>query len=132
MRVSKGGGGGAGGPDPPPLENHINTAILVRIPRKITKYEASIQRWAIIGTPAKCHLNGASLACQRWPAYNGIWILSSLNNQTKKKKLVCWWTDDGPLVVIFGSYLLSTTKNRNIVKSRPPLSKLSGSAHYLS
>ena len=29
---------------------------------------------------AKRHLNGISLASQRWPAYSGVWILSPIIN----------------------------------------------------
>ena len=65
----------------------------------------SIQCWAIIGTPAKRHLNGVSLASRRWPAYSGIWLVPlSLPHQLKKKK----------------------KKN---VKVGPPLTKHPGSAH---
>ena len=42
--------------------------------------ETSIQCWANIGTPAKRHLNGVSLASRWWPAYSGIWILPPLIN----------------------------------------------------
>ena len=45
---------------------------------KATKL-ASIQCWAIIGPPAKRHLNGVSLAGQWWPAFSGIWILLRKN-----------------------------------------------------
>ena len=51
-------------------------AILDLIPRNSQNYQASIQRWAIIGTPAKRHL-----------------------------KAFRWRADDGPLLVIFGSSL---------------------------
>ena len=46
---------GAGGPDNP-LKIQAFLAILVRIPSKSQSYQASIQCWAIIGTPAKRHL----------------------------------------------------------------------------
>ena len=59
----RGSSGGTGGPDPPPPEESQN-------------YQASIQRCAIISTPAKRHL-----------------------------KAFRWQTDDGPLLVIFGSSL---------------------------
>ena len=48
--------GGTGGP----LENHKNIgvlAILVRILLKSQGYQANIQCWALMGTPAKRHLN---------------------------------------------------------------------------
>ena len=55
-------------------------------------YEASIQCWAIIGTPAKRHLNAASLAGRLWSAYSGIRILSSLiKNRTKKNNKKRQW-----------------------------------------
>ena len=41
----------------------------------------------------------------------------------------CWRVDDGPLIVVFGSFLPSLIKKKNIVKVGPPLTKLSGSAH---
>ena len=45
----------------------------------------------IIGTPAKCHLYGVSLACGRWPASSGILILPPLINLKIKTK---WQTLD--------------------------------------
>ena len=46
------------------------------------------------------------------------------------------WTDDGPLIVVIGSFLPSSTQKnkkqkqkKNVVKVGPPLAKLSGSAH---
>ena len=41
-----------------------SVAILVRIPLKLQSYKASIQSWAIIGMPAKLHLNGVLLVSQ--------------------------------------------------------------------
>ena len=38
-----------------------------------------------------------------------------------------WQADDGPLIVLFGPTLASSTKNINVVKVGPPLTKLSGS-----
>ena len=82
-------GGGTGGPDPLPLKNHKNfLAILERIPRNSQNYQASIQRWAIIGTPAKRHL-----------------------------KAFRWRADDGPLLVIFGSSPLKK-KKKTVVRVR--------------
>ena len=78
-------GAGTGGPAPPPPKNK-------RIPwnsQNIQSYQASIQRWAIIGTPAKRHLNGVSLAGQWWQAFSDIWILSPLK-KTKTSKLQSW------------------------------------------
>ena len=60
----RGSSEGTGGQDP--LENHKNIGFLSKIdpdPLKNHKnYQASIQCRAIIGTPAKRHLNGVSLA----------------------------------------------------------------------
>ena len=39
-----------------------------------------------------------------------------------------WQADDGPLIMLLGSTLPSSTK-KNLVKFGPPLTKLSGSAH---
>ena len=70
-RGGGGGGGGGrwwtGGPDPPSPEKSQKYRVsnIDLDPLKITKlYQASIQWWAIIGTPAKCHFNGVSLAGQ--------------------------------------------------------------------
>ena len=55
-------GGGAGGI---PLKSRKNIGFLSITgpdPLKIRIYQASIQCWAIIGPPAKHHLNGVSLA----------------------------------------------------------------------
>ena len=49
----------------PPLKNHRNIGFLRNTgpdPEKSQSYQASIQCWAIIGTPAKRNLNGVSLA----------------------------------------------------------------------
>ena len=67
---------------------------------KSQNYQASIQCWAIIGPPAKRHLNG-----------------------------VRWRAGDGPLIVLFGLSLPSSTKKS--CQSWTPLTKLSGSAHEL-
>ena len=40
-----------------------------------------------------------------------------------------WRTNNGPLMVVFGSYLPSSTKNKNVVKVGPLPTKLSGSVH---
>ena len=61
-------------PPPPPWKITKNIGFH-RSPEKAQGYQARIQCWAIIGTPAKRHLNGVSLAGQCWPAYCGIWIL---------------------------------------------------------
>ena len=57
----EGGGGKRSGPSPPPPpKNHKNIGFL-KSPEKSQSYQSSIQCWAIIGTPAKRHLNGVSL-----------------------------------------------------------------------
>ena len=56
--------GGTGGPDPTPLKNHKNIEFPSNIdldPLKSLSYQASIQWWANIGTPANRHFNGVSL-----------------------------------------------------------------------
>ena len=100
--------GGTGGPDPPPpLKNHKNIGFpsnTVPDSLKNRSYQASIQCWGIIGTPVKRHLMAF-----RWRA------------------------DDGPLKVVLGSSLPSSTKikeeKKNVVKDGPPQTNLSGSAH---
>ena len=95
------GGGGAGGSDPPPLKNHKTIGFPSNTGpdplKKSQGYQASIQCWAINGTIVKLHFNG-----------------------------VCWRADVGPLMVVFGSSLPSSTKKKNVVKVGPPLAKLSG------
>ena len=63
MCESRGGGGGVtGGSDHP--ENHKIIGFPNNIDMDLLKsqsYQASIQWWAIIGTPAKRHFNGVSL-----------------------------------------------------------------------
>ena len=75
-------GGGAGGPDNP-LKNHINIGFLSNTGpdplKKSQNFQASIECWGIIGTPAKRHLNGVSLAGRRWPVLSDIWILPLSN-----------------------------------------------------
>ena len=53
-----------------------------------TVYQSSIQCWAIIGTSAKRHLNGVSLAGRGWLAFSGIWTppLINFKNKTKQNK----------------------------------------------
>ena len=88
--------GGRGSRPPPPPEKSSNTGL---DPLKITKLQASIQCWAIICMPEKCHLNDVSLVGQ------------------------C-----GPLIVVFESSLPSSTKNKKkTFKVGPPLTKHSGS-----
>ena len=94
--------GGQGSGPPPPLKYHKNIGFSSNTgpdPLKNRSYQASIQCWAIIGTPAKRHLMAF-----RWRA------------------------DDGPLIVVLGSSLPSSTKKK-VVKVGPPLTTFSGSAH---
>ena len=75
------GGGGAGSPDTP-LKNHITKNRVSMhtspIPLKLTKLPS--QHSMLGHQSAKRHLNGVSLAGQRWPAYSGVWILSFIIN----------------------------------------------------
>ena len=69
MHVSRGGGGGS---EPPTLNNHNNIGFVSNTgpdPLKITKLTG---KQAFIGTPAKRHLNGVSLAGRCWSAYSGF------------------------------------------------------------
>ena len=80
----------------PLLKNHKTIgflATLVQIPWKIIKLPSQIHCRAVIGTPAKRHLNGVSLAGRSWPAYIAVWILSlsSLTKKTKQKKTFLSW-----------------------------------------
>ena len=86
-------------------ENHKTIGFLnntARIPYKSQSYQASIQYWAIIATPAKRQLNGVPLAGRWWPADSVIWIFSPLINYIQKK---------------------------NFLRGGPPLTKLSGPVH---
>ena len=96
-RIQRGGGQGLLHKNIGSLSN-IGTDPLEK-KHKATKKPARIQCWAIIGTPAKRHLNGVSLAGRRRSAYSGALILSPLIDSKK-----------------------------NVVKVGPPLTKLSGSA----
>ena len=80
----EGGGGGRGVRTP--LKNHRNIGFSSNTgpdPLKNRSYQASIQCWAIIDTPAKRHLMAF-----RWRA------------------------DDGPLIVVLGSSLPSSKKQK--------------------
>ena len=85
---------GGGGPNP--FENHNNIGLFGNIgpdPLKNCSYQASIRCLAIIGTPAKRHLMAF-----RWRADNGPLIvvlgssLPSSTNKTKKRKRWQNWT----------------------------------------
>ena len=82
--------GGTGGPDP--LKNKKNIGFSCNTgpdPLKNCSYQASIQCWAIIGTPAKCHLIA-----------------------------VRWRADGGPLTVVLGSSLPSSTRKKHTQKKK--------------
>ena len=92
------------------MKNHKNIGFssnTVPDSQKNRSYQASIQCWGIIGTPVKRHLMAF-----RWRAHDGplkVVLGSSLPSSTKKKK--------------------RKNKNKIVVKVGPPLTKLSGSAH---
>ena len=68
-------------------------AILARTTLKSQSYQSSIQCWALIGPPAKRHLNGVLLAGHWLPVNSGIWILPPLIKlKTKNKKTRQSWT----------------------------------------
>ena len=73
-------------------ENHKNMEFQYwsGSPEISQSYQASIQCWANMGMPAKHHLMASR-----------------------------WWADDGSLIVVFGSFLPSSTKK--VVKIEPPL-----------
>ena len=77
---------------PPPPKNHQNIGVLSNTgpdPLKITKLPSQYSIWAIIGTSAKRHLNGVSLAGRRWPAFSGI-LDPSFLHQLKEKRCQSW------------------------------------------
>ena len=85
-----------------PPENHRNIGFLSNTGPDLLKYHKATKPalcWAIVGTPAKRHVNGD-----------------------------CWRADNDPRIVVLGPTLPSSTK-RKLVKFSPPLTKLSGSAH---
>ena len=58
-------GGGGRGSGPPPGKLLKNIGFLSNTgpdPLKSQSYQSSIQCWAVIDPPAKCHLNGVSQA----------------------------------------------------------------------
>ena len=72
MRIKRGDGGSG-----PPWKVTKNIGFLSNMvpdPLKTQSYQSSIQCRAIIGPPAKRHLNGVSLAGRWLPANSGIWI----------------------------------------------------------
>ena len=84
-------GGGAGGPDPPPLKNHENIGFSSNTgpdPLKNHCYQANIQCWVVIGTLAKRYLMAF-----RWRAGDGPLKVvhgSSLPTSTRKKRCQSW------------------------------------------
>ena len=57
------------------LKNHKNRVSLKYwsgSPEKSQSYQVSIYSWAIIGPPAKRHLNGVSLAGGWWPIFSDV------------------------------------------------------------
>ena len=89
-------------------------------PEKSQKYRVSEQYWS--GSPEIDKLTK--------PAFN----CGSLSARQRKAILMafCWRSNDGLLIVIFGSSLSSSIKekqNKKHVKDGPPLTKLSGFAH---
>ena len=74
MCGSRGGDGGSG--PPPPVKKsqkyRVSKQYWFGSPEKSQSFQASIQCWANIGTPARRHLNGVSLVGRWWPAYSGI------------------------------------------------------------
>ena len=60
------------------------------------------------------------------PAFN-VWPPSA-RQRNAIQMAFRWRADDGPFIVVFGSFLPSLTK-KNVVKVGPPLAKRSGSAH---
>ena len=70
-------------------------------PEQSQSYQASIQCWAVIGTPAKRHLMAFSWRVDdARPAYSGTWILpnhhppSPPKKKTKKKLCQSWTPSD--------------------------------------
>ena len=84
--------GGGSGPPPEKVQKYMVSlklflAILARNTLKSQSYQSSIQCLALIGPPAKRHLNGVSLTGHWWPVNSGIWILPPLIKlKTKKQK----------------------------------------------
>ena len=77
------GTGGTGPLPPPNTEKSQKYRVSLQYWSDLQKsqsYQTSIQCWAIVGPPAKRHLNGVTLAGRGWPDYSGIWILSPIIN----------------------------------------------------
>ena len=70
-------GVGTGGSDPPVY--HKNIGFLSNTgPDPLGNHNAT--KPTFNAGPAKHHLNGVSLVGRSWPAFSGIWILSTLFN----------------------------------------------------
>ena len=110
----EGRGGGAGGLDPPPLKNYKIKQYWSRSPEKSQSCQASIQCWAIIGPPAKRHLNGVSLAGRLWPAFSAIWIRFSLVIFLKKNYGPLWQNFLDPRMLYTMKYYYSSKSPPNI------------------
>ena len=80
---------GTGGPDPPPPENIGFSSNTGPDPPKNHCYQASIQCWAIIGTPAKCQLMAFRLQADDCPLIVVLGSSLSLSTYKKKKKKKC-------------------------------------------
>ena len=72
------------GSGPPPPENHRNIVFSMTGPDPLVKLPSQHSLLGRIGTPAKRHLNG-----------------------------IRWRANDGPLIVVFGSFLPHQTKKNN-------------------
>ena len=88
--------GGTDGPDPPP-------------PEKSQKYRFSYQYWP--GSPEK-H-KATKQAFNVWP--------TSARQRNANSMAFRWRVDEGPLIMVLGFSLPSTTKKKNVVKNGPPL-----------
>ena len=74
-----------------PLKNHKNIGFLSNTdPDPLKNHQASIQCLVIIGTPAKCHSNGVSLAGGCWPDFSGIWIHSLTKKSWTLSEKIFW------------------------------------------
>ena len=84
MCGSRGGSGGGDRGSGPSVENHKNIVVFFNNtgpdPLKIVKLPSQLSILGHIGTPAKCHLYGVSLADRRGPANSGIWIIPPPSN----------------------------------------------------
>ena len=101
---------GEGGPDPPPLKNHKNIGFLSNTGQDPLKNHKAtepvfndVSSSAVSETPFTWRFAGGRMIAQ----FSDIWILYPLINLKKKKK----------------------KKKKHVIEFRPPLTKLSGSAH---